>query len=269
MRARSYIPVLVLLSLLAGWEWNASVSTKVTFLIGSPSLIFHALIEMIGDGTFLQSIYYTGLEAGAGLVVGTMGGSLCGLLIYYYDEYLPFVAAIVLAIGSIPILAFAPLMIVWFGIGLSMKVALAAITTFFISFAQALRGASAVSDRHLEVLRAMQATRAQLFWKAIVPGSLSWVLGSMRLNAGFCLLGAFIGEFIASDRGLGYTILRASSLYDMPRALAASIGILILATIFDLFARVLERNKNSVAQLLSVPHLLWSKGKLLDSPRSK
>jgi NitT/TauT family transport system permease protein len=79
----------------------------------------------------------------------------------------------------------------------------------------------------------------------------------MRLNVGFSLLGAFIGEFIASNMGLGYIILRASSLYNVPRALAASVGILLLAISFETIARLIESYRHGIVQLLSVPPVLW------------
>jgi NitT/TauT family transport system permease protein len=248
--------ILMFLVLLLAWEWAASADAAIRFFTGSPSLIARQFSELVVDEQFRRSFFVTGFEAFVGLIIGATVGSVSGLLAFRFRRIAPLVAPLILGIGSIPVLAFAPLMIVWFGIGLTMKVALAAITTFFVSFAQALRGAQSMSAEQLDIFRAMRATESQMFWKAIVPGSLSWVLGSMRLNAGFCLLGAFVGEFISSDQGLGYTILRASSLYDMPRALAASVGILMLGLAFDFVARFVEWNKDTIAQVLSVPILL-------------
>jgi NitT/TauT family transport system permease protein len=81
----------------------------------------------------------------------------------------------------------------------------------------------------------------------------------MRVNIGLSLLGAFIGEFIASDRGLGYLILRASNLYNVPRALAAGVGILILAIGLEALGRAIERKRYVLVQLISVPRILWSR----------
>ena len=98
----------------------------------------------------------------------------------------------------------------------------------------------------------------QIFFKVVIPGSLDWMFSSMRLNVGFGLLGAFIGEFIASDKGLGYLILRASALYNVPRALAAAVGIAVLALLLDWGARWIEKHRHVVVQLISVPRLLWA-----------
>jgi NitT/TauT family transport system permease protein len=105
----------------------------------------------------------------------------------------------------------------------------------------------------------MKAPRSLIFIKAIIPGSLNGVLQSMRLNIGLGLLGAFLGEFIASQAGLGYIILRASSLYDIPRAYAAAIGIGILALVFDRVAALVEDKSLRIVEIVSVPRIAWKK----------
>lgn len=160
--------------------------------------------------------------------------------------------SLTIGIGTLPVFAFAPLMIVWFGIGYSMKVALAAFSTVFVAFNQANKGAKLVDSKYIDMLKGMNAGRKQIFKIVIIPGSIDWVLSSMRLNVGFGLLGAFIGEFISSNDGLGYLILRAGSLYNIPRALAASIGIIILALLLDYVASLIEKKRHLIIQFLSV-----------------
>jgi NitT/TauT family transport system permease protein len=152
-----------------------------------------------------------------------------------------------------PILALAPLMIIWFGIGIQMKVALACLSTIFVAFAQSSKGAESVSSTYIDVLRGMNATNGQIFVKAVFPGSLDWVFSAMRLNAGLALLGAFIGEFIAADVGLGYIVLRASSLYNVPRAIGAALFIVGLALAFDWLAGWIERYRNKVISFICIP----------------
>lgn len=90
-----------------------------------------------------------------------------------------------------------------------------------------------------------------------MPGSMDWVFASMRLNAGLALLGTFIGEFIASDRGLGFLVLRASSLYDVPRALAASLFIVALAVLFDFLGTKAEQHRNTIIRIICLSRLTW------------
>ena len=145
-------------------------------------------------------------------------------------------------------------MIVWFGTDFEMKVALAAFSTGFVSFSLAYRGAQGVGKESLEVLKAMRASKQHTFQKVIIPASLDSVFSAARLNVGFGLLGAFLGEFISSDRGLGYLILKASGVYNVSRVFAVCIGILVLAVIFDSAAAFLERHRSRIMQVISVPN---------------
>lgn len=235
------------------WEFVAQANPRVVFFVGSPVLIWHELQQMVSTGEIFGHFWTTTFEAFAGLVLGTLAGSSLGISFWYYQFVSRVVSPILLAFGAIPILVFAPLMIIWFGVGLALKVVLAFLATFFVAYAQASRGANSVSAEQTDLLNAMGATRREVFRMAIVPGSLHWVLGSMRVLVGLSLLGAFIGEFIAAERGLGYLILRASSLYNMPRAMAAAIGIVVAAVLFDWMARIVESRRVEIARRLSVP----------------
>lgn len=251
------IQLLVSLVFLLLWEILGRSSPRAFFLIGSPSAVFSEFRQLLFEENLIYHFWITGSEAVVGLIIGTFVGAAVGLSLWYSQTAANVARPFVISFGTLPIFAFAPLMIVWFGIDFSMKVALAALSTVFVAFNQAHRGASLVSQEYVDVLRGMNATRHQIFSKVIIPGSLDWVLSSMRLNVGFGLLGAFIGEFVASNKGLGYLILRASGLYNIPRALAAAIGIIILALILDYMARLIENYRHVLVQLLSVPRLIW------------
>jgi NitT/TauT family transport system permease protein len=251
--------VTTIATILAAWELIGGLSPSAFFLVATPSAVGSEFISLLLEGQLAYHFGVTGAEAITGMLLGTFIGSAIGLSFWYSDIGARIARPIFLALGSVPIFAFAPLMIVWFGIGFWMKVALAALSTVFVSIAQSFRGVSSVSGEYIEMAEGMDASRMQIFLKIVVPGSLNWIFSSTRLNVGFGLLGAFIGEFIASNAGLGYLILRASSLYNVPRALAASLGIVILAFVFDWAARVVERHSDLLVQIISVPALLWRK----------
>ena len=239
------------------WEVIGHSWSKAAFLISRPSDVGAELWSMVRSGEFFIDAGITGSEAVCGLAIGTSMGAVGGLLLWFSDSTARIARPFVLAIGTVPIFAFAPLMIVWFGIGFKMKVALATFATIFVAFSQSYRGATKVSRELLETFQGMGANRREVFWKAVVPSAFDWVLNSMRLNVGLALLGAFIGEFIAAERGLGYVVLRAAGLYDVPRAIAAAIGIVLLGILLDCLASVFERQRHRIVQALSVPPLLW------------
>ena len=133
-----------------------------------------------------------------------------------------------------------------------MKIAMATLGTFLVALTQAYEGARSVDIGEFRLLRTFGATRFQVFQKIILPSSLSWVLASMRLNIGFALLGAFIGEFISSDQGLGHFMLRSSSLYDVPSVFAGGAYLVLLALLFQGSVAFVERRRKRVIEFLSV-----------------
>ncbi len=244
-------------SLLAAWEAVGRLSKSFAFMLGTPSAVVVEFVKMLVDERLAWHFLVTASEAILGLIIGTLVGLGFGLSLWFSDRAARISKPFVIVLGSLPIIAFAPLMIIWFGIGMEMKIALAALSTLFIAFNQAHRGVSTVSESYVDVMRGMNAPRRHIFVKIVIPGSMDWMFSSMRLNIGFGVLGAFIGEFIASDRGLGYLILRASALYNVPRALAAAAGIAVLALLLDAAGAWIEKHRYVIVQFISVPRLLW------------
>jgi len=253
--------MLVLAILILLWEDAALLFHRVEFAIARPTAVLVELIDLLRGWQIVPHIIATGGEAFLGLLLGTLLGTLFGLLTWFSRTTATLLRPFILALGAMPILAVAPLMIIWFGIGFPMKVALACLSTVFVAFAQSSKGAEKVSDDYLQVLRGMNATRPQMFFMAVIPGSLDWVFSAMKLNAGLALLGAFIGEFISANVGLGYLVLKASSLYNVPRAIAASLFIVALALFFDLMAGRVEKNRNNIIKVLCIPSCAWTPSK--------
>jgi NitT/TauT family transport system permease protein len=243
---------------LASWELFGKSSKDIFFLVGSPSAILLELWDLCTTGNFFDHFTTTGLEALTGLFLGMSLGTAMGLGLWFSDTTAQVARPFIITLGAIPIFALAPLMIVWFGIGFEMKVAIATFSTIFIALSQAYKGANLVSLEYVDNLQAMNASKSQIFGKIILPGCIDWVMNSFRLCAGFALLGAFIGEYISSEKGLGWVILRSSSLYNVPRALAAIVGICLLALALDLIAQLAERYKYTIIRLISIPRKLWS-----------
>lgn len=242
---------------LCAWELAGRRWAAVAFSLSRPSDVGAALLELCRDPAILRHLWATGFAAFCGMIVGTILGASLGLMTWFSRTVAAILRPFVIALGALPVLAVAPLMIVWFGIDLQMKVALAILSTVFVSFSQSARGAERVSRNYVDVLNGMNASRTQIFGKVVIPGSMDWVFSSMRLNAGLALLGTFIGEFIAADRGLGFLVLRASSLYDVPRALAASLFIVIIAVVFDFLGAAAEKHRHSIIRLTCISRLTW------------
>ena len=245
-------PILLFVAILAVWEIFASQFSRFNFLFGAPTEIFDSLVRNTASGLLLSDFAITGYEAIVGFVLGVVFGTLVGFILWYSPLVARIFRPYIVILGAIPVFAFAPMVIVWFGIGLNMKIALAALGTFLVALTQAYEGAKSVDVEEFRLLKIFGATRLQILQKVIFPSSLSWVLASMKLNVGFALLGAFIGEFISANQGLGHFMIRAGSLYDIPSVFAGGIYLVALALLFNLIVVVVEKHKIKITEFFSV-----------------
>ena len=239
-RVIQFIPLIIILLI---WEAVAYWQKDFSVFFSSPSRILTLLYKEIISGDILYHSMITAFEALAGLLLGLIVGCSIGFSFVYFPKCSKIAYPYILALSAIPTFALAPLMIIWFGTGIQMKIVLAFLATVFTATFQTYEGAQKVSNSDKLFFEINHASNKQRFWMLSFPASIDWVIQSLKLNAGFCLLGAFIGEFIASEAGLGYIILKASGLYDTTYVFVAIICIIILSSIFSLLASLINKNK--------------------------
>jgi NitT/TauT family transport system permease protein len=248
--ARAVLVVVII----AIWEILGASSPDVKFAIGRPSLVAHEFALLADNGLLFKSTYITAYEVVVGFILGVLCGTAFGLALWFR----PFIGEVcrpfVVIVASIPVVAFAPFFIVIAGTGLALKILITAIATFFVAFVQSYNGARGIREEHLEFMVPGQVSPRRLFRLVVVPSSLSSVFASFRMCVGTAVLATFIGEYISSDRGLGYLITRSAALYNTPRATAGAFTLCLLALILDLIGARLERSRHRISQLVGVSH---------------
>jgi NitT/TauT family transport system permease protein len=214
------------LLLLLTWEMFCYNQPQRLFFFSAPSAIIQTFIAEIRTASLYTDIFYTGFAAASGLVLGTIAGTLLGMVSWAR----PFVARIakpyMLILGAVPVFALAPMLILWFGIGLWSKIVLAAFAVFLIASSQAYEGAAQTASRHLLFARSLNASPSAMICHIVFPGAMQWIKAGMRMSINFALTATFIAEFISSEHGLGHYILKAGGLYDMPRVFT---GLILMA----------------------------------------
>lgn len=206
--------VLVALFFLA-WEGAVDVGWLNAFLVGAPSGILRVFLASARDGSLLNDTWITVIESILGFVIGTLAGSLVGLGLWYSRFVARLVEPFIVAINSVPKIALAPIVILWFGTGFVSKVALAVSLTALVALIAAYQAARDADPDLQALLASMGASKTRVFAHVIVPSTLPAIIGMFRINIGFALVGAVVGEFISSQAGLGHLIYNASSLYDL------------------------------------------------------
>ncbi len=227
--------------LLVFWETVTKAVPRLEFFFGSPSSIVREAKHLLETGTLLHDFSVTAGEALAGFALGSILGSAVGLCLWYSRRVYDIASPYILALGSLPIFALGPMLIFWFGTGFLSKVVLAFLSTFAIAVVQAYTGASEADPNLIRLLRVFGANRGQMFTKLIAPSAIIWVLAGVRINIGMALLGAFIGEFIASRSGLGHLIIVAEGLFNVSQIWVGIFGILLIALVFQSLTTPVER----------------------------
>jgi NitT/TauT family transport system permease protein len=233
---------LVLLAVLLGlWEYATSQSKQTAFLFGRPSAIAEFLVKMWQDGSLLRDTWVTGLETILGFVVGNVLGTVLGLSLWYSRFLSRVVQPFIVALGSIPIIALAPIVIIWFGTGLASKIAMSTLSVVIVALVTSYKGAMSVDPDQINLMRTLGASKRHIFPKLVVPASLTDIFAGLKLTVGFALIGAIVGEFMSSSEGLGHAIFKAGSLYIIPKVFAALVATIALALLLAFVVGKLER----------------------------
>ena len=232
----------LLLAILLGlWQWGTRGASLNAFLFGSPSAIASDLVTMVSDGSLWTDARVTGLETLGGFVLGNLLGTAFGLSLWFSRFISRVVQPFVLALGSVPVVALAPIAIIWFGTGFASKLAMATLSVVVVALVIAYKGALGVDPDQINLMRSLGASRRQIFRLLVLPASLTDIFAGLKLTVGFALVGAIVGEFMSSSEGLGHAIFKAGSLYAIAKIFAALTVTVALALLFSAVVSRIER----------------------------
>ncbi len=230
----------LLLLLLGSWE-GLSGWLFDPFWVSKPSLILAYLYQWILYGDFFRHLNATLFAILVGYGVGAILGLGLGLPLGRTETTAKVLDPFLLALNGIPRVALAPLFVIWFGIGILPKVVLVFTLVFFVVFYNAYAGVRSVERRYLDLAWAMGANRRDIFRKVILPAAAPYILLGLKLSIPYAVIGAIIGEFIASSKGLGYKIQVETSLYNTTGTMAGIIVLMVLVVILNALLSWIER----------------------------
>jgi len=223
LRAAAIIAILIL------WEALARSGLLFNDVVPPIAEVGLALFGLFAGGEIYVHLGWTALEAGLALLIGGVAGIACGLVLgssrFLQKSYEPYLYYF----GATPKLIFFPIMIMWFGVGPSSKVALAAITCFFpvaLATLSAMRGIDAV---YIRVGKSFRASRWQLAHMVYFPAIRGAVFTGLRLGLGLAIVVTLLAETKISNRGLGYLVIQAFNIFDMPLMYALLITTFLFA----------------------------------------
>jgi len=231
----------ILLMLVALWELATQVGLINGQLLGSPVGIFHSAVIGVTQGQLLDDTWVTFIETVLGLVAGSVLGIVLGLALWFYPRLSDIIKQFSILLNSIPKIALGPLIIIWFGSGMISKVWLAGISTFAVAIISSCAAAEEVDKDLLNLFRSFKAKKSMIFSKLILPASVPWIFSIFRINIGFALIGAVVGEFIASENGLGHAVFVAGSLFDLNTVWLGVIILTLMAAVLTWLVQLIEK----------------------------
>lgn len=235
------IQAAVLVLGIGAWELLVRLGVVRELLVGQPARVASFIASMWSDNSLVRHTWVTVAETLVGSVSGFVLGAASGLLLWWSRPLQRALDPVMVALNSLPKIALTPIFLLWFGVGFSMKVALILSTVFLVTFLTAAAALATVDQELLQLTRALGGTRWQVFRNVVVPSSLPWLFSAMKLNIGFGLTGAVVGEFVAANEGIGYLLLYGAQVYEMSLVWAGILILLVVAIVMYLSVALLER----------------------------
>ena len=221
------------------WQ-GASGRLIDNFFISNPLDVGRRLVDWTLDGSIFLHIWATVYATVMGFAIGAVLGVILGVWLGVSPFTSRLLSPYLGALNALPKVALAPLFVLWFGLGIESKIALAAVLVLFLVFLNTYAGVREVDQDLIDGARLMKATRAQVITKVIVPSAMSWVFAGLKISVPYALIGAVLGEMIAANRGLGYLVQFSGAQFDTAGVFAVLIVIALLAVVLNFLVEIVQ-----------------------------
>jgi NitT/TauT family transport system permease protein len=235
---------LVLVSLLAAlllWVLLVDLGTLPVFLLPKPSTVWQKFLAVMNDRSLLYHASITLYEVLLGLTMGSLLAMVLGYVLAKSITLEKLLSPYLIASQAIPMVAIAPLLVIWFGPGMFSKILICALIVFFPVLVNTMVGFRAVPENLRDLMRSLRATRWQKLRFLEVPSALPVLFGGLRIGATLSVIGAVVGEFVGSDKGLGFLINVGRGQYDIALVFVSILTLILMALILYGLAMFAER----------------------------
>jgi NitT/TauT family transport system permease protein len=230
----------ILAAFLGAWALASGRLVDAEF-VSDPRGVATAFVTLVWSGRLFPHLGQTLVEVLGGYAIGVVLGVALTVLVAAVEAAHRVLRPFLVAFYSIPKIALAPLIIMWFGLATAPKIILAAAFVFFVVFMNMVAGVYSVNPQQANALRVMGAGRLDLLAKLVLPGTVPYLMTGLRLAVPEALIGAVVGEFISANRGLGYLVNSAAAQFNTAGTMAGILALLLIVAVMDLGLGVVER----------------------------
>ena len=235
------LQILLLLAVFVIWDVLTRTGILAPFFFGEPLVVLQRIWEWFSGGTIYKHLAVTLIETILAFVLGTIAGLVVGLWLALSRTASLLLDPYIKAFNSMPRVILAPIFAVWFGLGIWSKVLLGVTLVFFIVFFSVYHGVREVNPVLVANARMLGASKRQLLRFVYLPSATAWVFSSLHAAVGMAFVGAVIGEYLGSAKGVGYLILQAEGVFDINTVFAGMLVLTMCALLLDRLVTVAER----------------------------
>jgi NitT/TauT family transport system permease protein len=236
------------------WQLAVYLGNFPAFILPPPLKVGERLVQVIQDGSLVRHSLVTLGEVASGLALGLGTAVVLGYWLAKLDWLERILAPYIVASQSVPVVAIAPLLVIWLGPGVLSKILITALIVFFPILVNIIIGMRAVSRDLYDLMRSFQATHWQILRYLEIPAAMPVFLGGLRIGATLAVIGAVVGEFVGADRGLGFLINVGRGMYDTALVFVAVFTLVAMALVIYVLVSSLERRLLSWQRRLDVWH---------------
>jgi NitT/TauT family transport system permease protein len=236
----------ILVALLAAWWFASKMLGLPAYVVPPPEDVFRAAVNGLSRAPWEKASYWyhagvTVWEALLGFAIGSASGALLGLTLSHWPllgkSWYPYIVGF----QSLPKVALAPLMVVWFGFGIEGKVFITAIITFFPVLVNMMAGYQAVEPERIELARSCNASELHLLTKIIIPSCLPFLFAGLGVASVLSILGAVVGEFVGASAGLGMLLMQYNQAMEISPMFAVILLLAVIGFLMNYAVTLIER----------------------------
>ena len=220
--------VAILVSFILIWELSAKMGWINQFITSSPSRIFKTIVDLIKTNGLYNHLFITTFETVMGFSIGTILGTIIAMMLWWSDRLAKILDPYLVVLNALPKVALGPVIIVWAGAGMGSILIMTLAISIVATIIGVYSGFMQVEEEKIILLKTFNATKMQIFSKAVFPSSMENIINALKINVGLSWVGVIMGEFLVSKEGLGYLIVYGSQVFNLDLVMA---GVVILSAV--------------------------------------
>jgi NitT/TauT family transport system permease protein len=233
--------IAILVIFILFWELSARTGFSDPFLTSSPGAIAGTIAKLIRSGELFRHVFVTTAETTIGFVLGTALGIMTAAALWYFPFASKVCEPYLITLNALPKVALGPVIIVWAGANYCAIIFMTLLISLIVTIISVYGSLISTDKEKLTLLKTFNASRMQMFTKAVLPHSVPGIFNALKINVGMSWVGVIMGEFLVSKAGLGYLIIYGSNVFNLNLVMTAVVLLAFIAALMYFFVALFER----------------------------